>query len=52
MTENYLRYRGIEASENLAKSDNAKIIMFGTSTGGMPLILGGSQGDAGALIRK
>lgn len=52
MTENYLRYRGIEASENLAKSENAKVIMFGTSTGGLPLILGGSQGEAGALIRK
>jgi len=52
MTENYLRYRGIEASESLAKSDNSKIIMFGTSTGGLPLILGGTSGDAGALIRK
>ena len=52
MTENYLRYRGIEASENLAKSDNAKVIMFGTSTGGLPLILGGTQPEPGALIRK
>lgn len=52
MTENYLRYRGIEASESLAKSDNSKIIMFGTSSGGLPLILGGSQSDPGALIRK
>lgn len=52
MTENYLRYRGIEASESLAKSENSKIIMFGTSTGGLPLILGGTSGDAGALIRK
>lgn len=52
MTENYLRYRGIEASESLAKSDNSKIIMFGTSTGGLPLILGGTSSEAGSLIRK
>lgn len=52
MTENYLRYRGIEASESLAKSENSKIIMFGTSSGGLPLILGGTQSDPGALIRK
>ena len=52
MTENYLRYRGIEASESLAKSENSKIIMFGTSTGGLPLILGGTSSEAGALIRK
>lgn len=52
MTENYLRYRGIEASENLAKSENSKIIMFGTSTGGLPLILGGTSSEAGSLIRK
>lgn len=52
MTENYLRYRGIEASESLAKSENSKIIMFGTSSGGLPLILGGTPNEAGALIRK
>lgn len=53
MTESYLRYRGIEASESLAKSDNAKVIMFGSSTGGLPLILGGSSNDTGSsIIRK
>jgi len=52
MTESYLRYRGIEASESLAKSENAKIIMFGSPSGGLPLILGGSQTDPGALIKR
>jgi regulator of protease activity HflC (stomatin/prohibitin superfamily) len=41
LTEAYLRYRGIEASEKLAESTNAKIIVFGSSPTGLPLILGG-----------
>jgi regulator of protease activity HflC (stomatin/prohibitin superfamily) len=40
MTENYLRYRGIQASEDLAKSGNAKTIIFGSGPSGLPLILG------------
>ncbi|MEI8401166.1 MAG: prohibitin family protein [Alcaligenaceae bacterium] len=35
----YLRYRGIEASEALAKSDNAKVLLFGSGASGLPLVL-------------
>jgi hypothetical protein len=40
MTENYLRYRGIQATEDLAKSGNAKTLIFGSGPSGLPLILG------------
>jgi prohibitin 1 len=35
----YLRYRGIEASEALAKSENAKVLLFGSGASGLPLVL-------------
>lgn len=40
LTENYLRWRGIEATQKLAESNNAKIVMFGSGSTGLPLILG------------
>lgn len=40
MTERYLRYRGIQATEDLAKSGNAKTLIFGSGPSGLPLILG------------
>lgn len=38
-----LRWKGIEATENIAKSPNAKIVVIGNAKDGMPLILGGMQ---------
>lgn len=38
MTENYLRYEGIKATEKLAASPNAKLVIVGGKDG-MPLIL-------------
>jgi regulator of protease activity HflC (stomatin/prohibitin superfamily) len=35
----YLRYRGIEASEALSKSENAKVLLFGSGPSGLPLVL-------------
>ena len=35
----YLRYRGVEASESIAKSANAKVLLFGSGTSGLPLML-------------
>ncbi len=35
----YLLYRGIEASEALAKSENAKVLLFGSGSSGLPLVL-------------
>src|SRR5208283_5311105 len=35
-----LEWKGIEATENLAKSPNAKIVVIGGGKNGLPLILG------------
>ena len=40
LTDNYLRWRGIEATQGLAASNNSKIVMFGSGSTGLPLILG------------
>lgn len=39
ITDSYLAWRGIEATLELAKSDNAKVIVIGNSETGLPLIL-------------
>lgn len=36
--KDYLRYTGIQASLELAKSNNSKIVVFGGPAGGLPLI--------------
>ena len=35
-----LEWKGIEATENLSKSPNTKIVVIGNSKNGLPLILG------------
>jgi len=35
-----LEWKGIEATENLAKSSNSKVVVIGNSKNGLPLILG------------
>lgn len=40
LSEGYLRWKGIEATQKLAESNNAKIVMFGSGSSGLPLILG------------
>ena len=40
MTENFLKHEGIEATLKLAESNNSKVVVFGSSSGGLPLILG------------
>ena len=39
LTESVLRWKGVEATRDLAASTNAKIIMVGNSAGGLPVIL-------------
>ncbi|MGD9714363.1 MAG: prohibitin family protein, partial [Thermomicrobiales bacterium] len=39
-----LQWKGIEATEKLAGSQNAKVVVIGNPRNGLPLILG-SQGD-------
>lgn len=44
ISESYLRWRGIEATLELSKSPNAKVVVIGNSETGLPLILDtGSQ---------
>jgi len=40
ITDSYLRWRGIEATLELAQSPNAKMVVIGAGEQGMPLILG------------
>lgn len=47
ISENYLRWKGIEATLELAKSDNAKVVVIG-SQNGLPLILDTSTTSASA----
>lgn len=39
LTEAVLRWKGVEATRELATSTNAKVIMIGNSAGGLPVIL-------------
>jgi regulator of protease activity HflC (stomatin/prohibitin superfamily) len=40
LSDNYLRWRGVEATQSLAASNNSKIIIFGQGPTGLPLVLG------------
>ncbi len=39
MTENFLRYEGIQATARLAASENAKVVVVGSGKDGLPIIL-------------
>ena len=43
LTEKILQQRGIEATTDLAKSQNTKVIVIGSGKDGLPLILGGNN---------
>jgi regulator of protease activity HflC (stomatin/prohibitin superfamily) len=45
LTPSVLRWAGIEATRELAKSPNAKTVVIGSGPNGMPLILGGGGGN-------
>jgi hypothetical protein len=42
ITPELLRWKGIEATEKLASSGNAKVVVIGSPKEGLPLILGGN----------
>ncbi len=42
LSKNYLQWKGIEATTELANSPNSKVIIIGNSKDGLPLILGGN----------
>jgi regulator of protease activity HflC (stomatin/prohibitin superfamily) len=52
ISQSYLRWRGIEATLELAKSPNSKIVVIGSGKDGLPIILNSAEnpigGNAGA----
>ena len=42
LTADLLRWKGIEATESLSSSANAKVVVIGSGPDGLPLILGGN----------
>lgn len=44
LTESILRNQGIQATEKLATSPNAKVVVIGSGKDGLPIILGGDHG--------
>ncbi len=44
LTNNILKWKGIQATEALAKSNNAKIVVIGNNGNQLPIILGGEAG--------
>jgi len=42
ISEQLLKWKGIEATEKLANSSNAKIVIVGAGKDGLPIILGGN----------
>ncbi len=47
MSDSYLRWRGIEATLDLAKSPNAKVVVIGNNKNGLPLILNMDSKEGG-----
>lgn len=57
MTQDYLIYRGIQATEQLAQSPNSKTLIFGSGPTGLPLLLGNAlennpPGLAGSAVNS
>jgi len=42
ISDQLLKWKGIEATENLANSPNSKVVVIGSGKDGLPLILGGN----------
>jgi regulator of protease activity HflC (stomatin/prohibitin superfamily) len=43
ISESYLRWRGVEATLQLAQSDNSKVVIIGGGKDGLPIILGNTD---------
>ncbi|MBM3779489.1 MAG: prohibitin family protein [Acidimicrobiia bacterium] len=46
ISDGYLKWKGIDATLELAKSSNAKVVVIGAGEDGLPIILGGLEGVA------
>lgn len=51
ITDSYLRWKGIEATLELARSNNAKVVVVGGGRGGLPIILGNMDAAPNQSIR-
>lgn len=51
MSDNYLKWRGIEATQKLAESPNSKIIIMGNGDRGLPVLLNASEDQGAAKPR-
>jgi regulator of protease activity HflC (stomatin/prohibitin superfamily) len=49
ISDSYLRWRGIEATLELAKSNNAKVVIIGSGREGLPIILGNVDAPSRSL---
>ena len=49
ISDSYLRWRGIEATLQLAQSPNAKIVIIGSGKDGLPIILGNDTAAAAGI---
>lgn len=47
ISDRYLRWKGIDATLELAKSENAKVVVIGNASDGLPLILGPLESGSG-----
>jgi prohibitin 2 len=50
ISENYLRWKGIDATLKLAESPNSKVVVIGAGKDGMPLILGSPDANTAATL--
>src|SRR5262249_43156229 len=50
LTDNYLRWRGIEATLQLAQSRNSKVVIIGSGPQGLPIILGNMDDRNGSAL--
>ena len=48
ISDSYVRWRGIEATLQLAQSTNAKVVVIGNGKDGLPIILGNADAPAAA----
>jgi regulator of protease activity HflC (stomatin/prohibitin superfamily) len=46
ISDSYVRWRGIEATLQLAQSNNAKVVVIGSGKDGLPIILGNADAPA------
>ncbi|MEE8149159.1 MAG: prohibitin family protein, partial [candidate division Zixibacteria bacterium] len=44
ITQSLLKWKGIEATLEIAKSNNTKVVIIGSGKDGLPIILGGDVG--------